>query len=84
MLTACDCISKAILAYCLRLYPYMPSRIFREHAENIGARLRWRPTTNSLRIDLDPHSILTESPMTVIRRATSFRTVQFKHLIKHS
>ncbi|RMV90781.1 hypothetical protein ALP02_200195 [Pseudomonas coronafaciens pv. garcae] len=63
-----------------------PSRrqgsIFREHAENIGVRLRWRPTTNSLRIDLDPRSILTESLMTDIRRATSLRPGQFKHLIR--
>ena len=37
---------------------------------------------NSLRIDLDPCSILTESLMTDIRRATSLRPGQFKHLIR--
>lgn len=73
MLTACDCISKVILAYCLHLYTYMSPLIFREHAENIGVRLRWRPTTKSLKIDLDPRSILAESPMTDIRRATTLR-----------
>ncbi len=42
-----------------------------------------RPTIHSLRIVRDSSSILTESPMTAsIRRATSLRPGQFKHLIR--
>ena len=83
MLTASDCISKAIQAYCLHLYPYRPPLIFREHCEITGGRLCWRPATNSLWIDPDSRLILTESPPPMNpRRAASLRLGQFKHLIR--
>ena len=41
-----------------------------------------RPRPNSLQIDRDSRAILTESPRMTIRRATSLRPVQLKHLIR--
>ncbi|RMS06817.1 hypothetical protein ALP73_200372 [Pseudomonas coronafaciens pv. garcae] len=64
-----------------------PSRrrgsIFREHLGTRACKLFRRPLANSLRIARDSSPILTESPMTAsIRRATSLRPGQFKHLIR--
>ena len=48
-----------------------------------ACKLFRRPATNSLRIVSNSSSILTENPMTaLIRRATSLRPEQFKHLIR--
>ncbi|RMO78491.1 hypothetical protein ALQ34_200045 [Pseudomonas syringae pv. maculicola] len=57
--------------------------IFREHFGTRACKLFRRPLANSLRIARDSSPILTESPMTAsIRRATSLRPGQFKHLIR--
>lgn len=63
-----------------------PSRrrgsIFRERLGTRACKLFRRSLANSLRIARDSSPILTESPMTAsIRRATSLRPGQFKHLI---
>lgn len=61
----------------------VPPSIFREHHGTRACMLFRRPAANSLRIVRDLSPILTESPMTAsIRRASSLRPGQFKHLIR--
>lgn len=57
--------------------------IFREQHGTRACKLFRGPAANSLRIVRDSSPILTENPMTApIRRATSLRPGQFKHLIR--
>lgn len=57
--------------------------IFREQHGTRACKLFRRPAANSLRIVRDSSPLLTEYPMTApIRRVTSLRPGQFKHLIR--
>jgi hypothetical protein len=64
------------------LCPFSGRRIFREQYAGPTDTLVRRPKPDSLQIEHDSRAILTESPRMTIRRATSLRPGQLKHLIR--